>query len=760
MKCNYSAGIGLIEVLVTSVVISVGLLAVASLQGDLMGGSRVNKTRAECQSLASTKIEQLRDSIVLTGYNALIANPKNPPNPPTPYTDAPIAGVTETFTRSWVVADQTNPVSKRISVTVSWGSPSSIENQCAVQSVIAFDGIGNSLLAAKGAGGATTSSGTSSLNANASTNITEYVTLKTSLSTKSAGSVVNQDRKDYIVDPTGLKGAGTVPCSEYTTFENNLLTRRVDYDRVDGDEAIELVEKVTVGTVDYCIPRIRYNGGVIIPINGIVHYAPTATGSKGITDFNLFTFSASESGYFCVFKPNTLSKSAPYVCYVGGNCKNFSGTPVLIGSVTECQNSYSAVTVGEGGWRGKVGLLGITLPPEKSVCFGEEIINEPVTLDTARNYYSRNGLLNQGINKSYNCHDFLIIDGQAGNAKNVHDECVKQAGNIGGLVLASKNIWRDISGSNLFDSAVDINSCSGDVIYGALSNADATTVITVNNGTCTASANSYSCKITKIPTPITVSIVATYNGGTINTTCNLPATSSGCPISFPPPASTSLYNITGNIAAPNSTDLGTVSLSLSNSGTCTISPTPVLGNYPYSCSVNVVPNSIVTLTASASIGGLLTIHPSSGPELINKPTSITTTTTPLPGPNYTVTHEDTYIISGSIYIGVGVKNTATNTNVNVTVAANNRGSCNLYGNHAASSTDTYTCKVLSNSATTLTLAVSPLCSSKYFELQFGSASVKNTNLTSGSNGTLSKTFLITYSPLTVQDFNIQTGSKC
>jgi len=50
-----STGIGLIEVLVTAVVISVGLLAVASLQGDLMGGSRTNKTRAECQSSPTPK---------------------------------------------------------------------------------------------------------------------------------------------------------------------------------------------------------------------------------------------------------------------------------------------------------------------------------------------------------------------------------------------------------------------------------------------------------------------------------------------------------------------------------------------------------------------------------------------------------------------------------------------------------------------------------------------------------------------------------
>ena len=72
-----STGIGLIEVLVTAVVISLGLLAVASLQVNLISGSRTNKTRSECQSIANTKIEQLRDTIEKTGtfgYNALASS--------------------------------------------------------------------------------------------------------------------------------------------------------------------------------------------------------------------------------------------------------------------------------------------------------------------------------------------------------------------------------------------------------------------------------------------------------------------------------------------------------------------------------------------------------------------------------------------------------------------------------------------------------------------------------------------------------------
>ena len=60
-----SIGVGLIEVLITTVVIALGVLAIASLQGGLIGESGVNKTRSECQVLANSKLEQLRDIFLL-----------------------------------------------------------------------------------------------------------------------------------------------------------------------------------------------------------------------------------------------------------------------------------------------------------------------------------------------------------------------------------------------------------------------------------------------------------------------------------------------------------------------------------------------------------------------------------------------------------------------------------------------------------------------------------------------------------------------
>jgi Tfp pilus assembly protein PilV len=95
-----STGIGLIEVLITTVVVAVGLLAIASLQGDLMNGSGLNKTRAEAKALCDTKIEELRDRIEKTGasgYDAIASSAAN----------ETITGTNETFSRGWVVAGRT-----------------------------------------------------------------------------------------------------------------------------------------------------------------------------------------------------------------------------------------------------------------------------------------------------------------------------------------------------------------------------------------------------------------------------------------------------------------------------------------------------------------------------------------------------------------------------------------------------------------------------------------------------------------------------
>ncbi|HEY8157364.1 MAG TPA: hypothetical protein VIF10_01550 [Methylobacter sp.] len=726
-----SAGIGLIEVLVTTVVVAVGLLAVASLQGDLLNGSRSNKTRAEAQALANTKIEQLRDTIEKTGttsYNALASSSAN----------ESIIGVTETFSRGWVVTDQTAPVSKQVSVTVCWSDGCPIatgnsQNQVTVQSVIAFDNVGNSSLSASGAGAGTGSTvGGPSTNANSSDDISENINLPTSAT---PGSATTFNGKTYIVQSTGTKGTRADLCSDatlaLTSFENSLYTRRVDFDHDPNayKEAILLYEKVTINSVDYCIPRIRFNGGVIIPIRGIVHSGATTGNGNNQTllDVNLFTFNANESGTYCVFNPPSGAKSAPYVCYVGGNCQfGPAGTvtpPATEPPVTECPNPYAAnAIVGPGGWRGKVGLLGVA-GNGNNVCFAEEIAATPVTLDTARNYFARNARLNEGINKPYDCHDFLIINGQQTETQ-VHSECAAQANAIGGFTLASKTIQRDITGNNVFSPDINVDYCavSGTsyTITGTITNANSAPTVTVTDSVhinpCSATNTSYTCQIQTSATSVTISGV--YNGET--KTCAVSPSATGCALSFTAttnPTYTINGHINGTAAAANA-----VTLALSGGGTC-VNNNNNNGSYnTYTCTITTpTTTTSATLTATTSaVGGTVT----PGTQTITLPG----TTATLNGSDLTATIATTYTISGSISIGNNVSLTT------VTVAVDTGlGTCTLTGTHAENTSDSYSCTVPAG-ANHLAITLSSKCTS-------GSGS-KKYSMTDGTTSSLGTGSLI------------------
>ncbi|HEY8096812.1 MAG TPA: hypothetical protein VIE65_12085 [Methylobacter sp.] len=733
MKLKNSAGIGLIEVLVTTVVVAVGLLAVAALQGDLLGGSRTNKTRAEAQALANTKIEQLRDTIVkagTTGYTAMASSAAN----------ESIAGGTETFTRSWVVTNQTNPTSKQVSVTVSWGDGSAA-NQVVGQSIIAFDGVGNSVLGAEGAGAAASQVSGPSTNAESSTDITENINLSTA---GTPGSVVTVNGNTYIVQNDPYKASRAATCDSYSpvlvAFENSLYTRRVDHDGVTGNEAIELYEKVTVGGVDYCMPRIRYNGGVIIPIRGIVHSGATTGNGQNQTllDVNLFTFNTSESGTYCVFAPGVGAKSAPYVCYVGGNCTGFTGT--VSTDVTACPGSISAAIVGPGGWRGKVGLLGVAANGN-NVCFAEEYAGTPDTVDTARNYYTRINSINEGINKPYNCHDFLIINGQNTNAQ-VHSECVTQANAIAGLHLASKYIQRTItSGTTVFDPVIDTTYCaiSGTpyTITGTIANAASPPAVTVTDlvstNNCTATATSYSCQITTAASSVTMSGI--YNNQTV--TCALtPVSSSGCTLTFTATTNPT-YTINGTISG-TSTAANAVTLSMSNGGICANN-----NNGTYTCTLTTAAaTTSATLTATISTGG--TVTPNTAQTI-----TLPGTTQTLTGTTFNASMATTYTVSGTISIGNNVAITT------ATVAVDTgTGTCSLTGTHHENTTDTFSCTVAAGVAPAtnhLSIAISPACStgsgSKKYQMTDGTTTTIGTgglviNLGTVA-GNISKTITLT-----------------
>lgn len=724
---RHNTGVGLIEVLVATVVVAFGLLAVGSLQGDLMGGSRSNKTRAEAQALANTKIEQLRDTIERTGtsgYEALASSTAN----------ESITGVTETFSRGWTITNQTNPERKQVSVTVCWsdgcGTTANPDNRVAAQSVIAFDGLGNSSRAAGGAGDGTASTmGGPSTKAGSSDEITETIKLTTP---GTPGTVITVDGKTYIVDDNPLKASRAYLCGDgslgLTAFENGLYTRRVDHDGVSGNEAIELYEKVVISEIEYCMPKVRFNGGVIIPIRGMVYSAATTGTGQNVTwlDAKMFTFNATESGTYCVFNPAPGTRNAPYVCYIGGNCTGFAGT--VSNDVTACPGSIAAAKVGPGGWRGKVGLLGVagTSNDFKNVCFAEELVGAPATLDSARNYFTRRGGLNEGINKPYDCHNFLIVNGKS-TEKRIHDECKAQAAEIAGLILASKEIKRDIaSGNNVFDPVVDTNSCEGAeptayTITGTITGADTAPTVTIYDGLlaspvacASVTTAAYTCTITTTSHSAVMSGV--YNNQPVSCSISLSpdqASPAGCLLAFQP---LPVYTITGRITAPSAAAANAVSVKVAdgtNEIDCT-NDTYADGYSTYTCVISTATTTDgIDIKATAASGYSVTTGNEATPSVHHIPTLSGSTSTIdgyALGYNFTASVVPVYTISGSVHLNGNNVDNITTVAISVNIGT---GSCTISppnGGWKKNTTGTYSCTVTGNMSNALTMAISPTCS--------------------------------------------------
>jgi len=497
-------GVGLIEVLVATVVISTGLLSVASMQGEFLGTSAENKIKEEAKNLCQTKIEQLRDSVANTSttYQAIASSTAN----------ETITGVNETYTRSWVVADKTDPSRKEITATCSWQDNS---YRVIAQGIISFQDIAIQLAVASGSGiGDSSDSGDGdaglpvnapSTNAESSDEFNDPVdVLKTSINLDEYGDGAK------IIDTSDGKGSVVYACSDLSAFDStnsdHIYTRRVYYKGSDTSfkDAIELFEGDSTNT--NCTRKIRFNGGVVIPLRGIV-YSRADDGNGGnppTMTVNKFSFNSSESGIFCAFSPSDTAVHADYSCYIGGNCINgstddtYSTTDMMqCPPYPDSGSSYPDDTytyIGEGGWRGKIGLQGI-IAEDKAVCFAEEIADDGgnLTKDSARNYYTRRNTgtdaINEGINKAYTCHNFLISEQKATLIQHA-GECLTRAEDTtaddgaGSLVgfIASKNIENPIATDvlNKFNPTIDDSACT--VYFN----------ITVTTGTATCNSNSCS----------------------------------------------------------------------------------------------------------------------------------------------------------------------------------------------------------------------------------------------------------------------------
>ncbi len=596
-------GIGLLEVLITTVVVAVGLLSVASMQGNFMSESATNKTRAEAMVLAEQKIEELRNYISRDKF----------PNP-TINASEDITGVNADFTRNWQTsAGAPSTVTPRIGliVTVSWGNQS--DQKIALTSQIAYVEPSNTAGLASGLGEISHLTGPGvgapSPNARASERAPGPIDLFNPDGTLKPGFTLVQDTTDRYQDEEGkiyrrngggLTGSSIELIAKLVPFDidlryevNNaatlpdnpirLYTKRADLDNITGNEVIDLYIANVVGGIgdgsnmfdagtqdgtevgnqtlvlDGTATWVhRYSGGVILSIKGAVHTVNNLDDIK--IDHN-------REDMYCVFKPGENQHVRNYACYTGGNCNvSVSGagyiTNITDGTndATTCPNpSVAAVKVGPGGWRGNVGLINVDDDGggKESVCFLEEIKSLESQPSTARKFKGMLDGQEQGVNQSYSCQDFLIV-GRRNNFSQLAGACAVAIGSLNVVSLPPKEAVRTFtSGSNNVVVGINETFCNNlqpkdYTLTINVTNSIAETVAEVSGGTsggsCTGGPETFTCSGTTKANELTVN--ASAPGGatgscavTLDTSVTSPTGSCNITLVSPP-----IYTLNGTIS--------------------------------------------------------------------------------------------------------------------------------------------------------------------------------------------------------------------
>jgi len=599
-QMKFSRGVGLIEVLIATVVIAIGLLSLASMQGNFMSESGTNKTRAQALVLAEQKVEELRNYITQGQFtDAENSSPANPEE---------ITGSNATFNRTWQISagvPATATPRFTIAVTVSWGTP--VES-VAITSQIGYVNANNTAGLASGSGEAShPGAGTISSpnpNVNSSTRSVDIVELlepdgttpKAGFTEVTGGTVAlyedeqgNLYRKDgggaligRLVDyidnlmPFELdlryetNNADPICDSSVTSSPIKLYFKRLD---LDGDTKYETIELYTANLVGgegdgsnmlnlTCTPeslldgtatRVHtYNGGVILSIKGNI-YTDHPNMDHIKIDFD-------KEDMYCVFNPGISATIRSYACYPGGNCNN--GPAGDNADAINCPDPIAAdSSVGVGGWRGNVGLINVDDDgaDTESICHLEEVLNQETQLSTARQY---KGLLSgqeQGVNQSYDCQNYLII-GRRTNFSQLAASCSAAASDLGITSLPTKEVTRTIVSSNTV-AGVSHEYCNNVTpkdytITVTVNRATDTTAVTIQNNSCTADESTprtYTCTGETRGASLEVSATDPVNGmGICNASLTGPTNFTGdCEMTLLPPPE---YTLNGNIYCKSGND--------------------------------------------------------------------------------------------------------------------------------------------------------------------------------------------------------------
>jgi Tfp pilus assembly protein PilV len=473
---NIQYGIGLLEVLIALVVVSLGLLGLAKFEGSLLSASGNNKARAEAIGIAQQQIETIRYEASNTDAFEGLDDAGSPINL-NPFN---VMGTNAQFTVNIDIDDpDTNRIISAI-VDIGWTDATGNPDSVTLMSEIALQDVQKSAYAT-----------------NDSSNTTAVPSPRQSASEDVQPASQTVDPND-VISPTEtpLPATGTVAADGTRlsglaeTFTVNstddtpvpyTLTAIADDSRYyntyfgDGNLAVYVCDSTST---DGCRYIQNHFGGVSLSTSGIIYSAQN-------TDNQLTSTSpvwSSSEVTACYKGPVTQTGSGPsavysmpYECVYAGNCAD---------DATKCQqgvtaDEVNAKGVGPGGEFGNLGLINLDGGNGgDQVCFLEDtpdwnntknILNgnyddgpsntqnneDYLFAGTTRSYVTRRMMSNgeersEGINKSYRNHNFLLTN--RANSPNAYKNCYNTVNSAPATyVLAPKNVVRVLgdSGTNI-----------------------------------------------------------------------------------------------------------------------------------------------------------------------------------------------------------------------------------------------------------------------------------------------------------------------
>lgn len=468
-------GIGLIEVLIALLVVSLGLLALASFQGSLLKTSGNNKARAEAIGIAQQELELIRYAATDTIDFKQILSLPSPIEKTVEGTNAQFE-VKYSITATDITIPKTDNTILKAEVTVFWPDAAVEQDSVTLMSEIGLQDIKKSAFATNdNAAAVAVPSPRQSASEDvrpASDNVDETdVVSPTETPLPYQGSVATDGSTNGLASSFNVVGTDGITYNlEEIAPDSRYYSTKFD----EGVIGVYVCDGSPAGGAVGCRYIQNHFGGVSLSTSGIIYSA------KNNNDLsNTSAVWSSSEVTACYVGPVTETGSGniankvfakPYECIYAGNCTD---------SPASCQRGVTAAEValngvGPGGEFGNLGLINLDgSNGGDQVCYlentpdwnnaknvlsgrydslpgGQKQYNESYLFPTTtRTYVTRRMMSNgqersEGINKSFRNHHFLLVNrtNNADQYKNCYAAVSENATTLLTYQLAPRQIIR------------------------------------------------------------------------------------------------------------------------------------------------------------------------------------------------------------------------------------------------------------------------------------------------------------------------------